>query len=108
MVRSGRSCAFVGTRSGLGRLRVEDLTTKDTKVHEGNHALTSCWLTSSSSSSCRRFSFHQILGRKSCLHFSVGVGGRRRIRSACAGLCRSEEHTSELQSLRHLVCRLLL
>src|SRR5262245_64913034 len=23
-------------------------------------------------------------------------------------LCRSEEHTSELQSLRHLVCRLLL
>src|ERR1035441_10715779 len=26
---------------------------------------------------------------------------------ACAE-CRSEEHTSELQSLRHLVCRLLL
>src|SRR5258705_9380684 len=25
-----------------------------------------------------------------------------------AGGCRSEEHTSELQSLRHLVCRLLL
>src|SRR5258705_1618150 len=24
------------------------------------------------------------------------------------GGCRSEEHTSELQSLRHLVCRLLL
>src|SRR5262245_64613798 len=24
------------------------------------------------------------------------------------GPCRSEEHTSELQSLRHLVCRLLL
>src|SRR5262245_13732810 len=24
------------------------------------------------------------------------------------GVCRSEEHTSELQSLRHLVCRLLL
>src|ERR1035441_10763943 len=24
------------------------------------------------------------------------------------GSCRSEEHTSELQSLRHLVCRLLL
>src|SRR5437899_10589266 len=24
------------------------------------------------------------------------------------GFCRSEEHTSELQSLRHLVCRLLL
>src|SRR5258705_6693103 len=30
--------------------------------------------------------------------------------SACGadGLIRSEEHTSELQSLRHLVCRLLL
>src|SRR5882724_11735438 len=27
---------------------------------------------------------------------------------ACAALRRSEEHTSELQSLRHLVCRLLL
>src|SRR5437899_5259286 len=33
-------------------------------------------------------------------------------RSVCGGagssICRSEEHTSELQSLRHLVCRLLL
>src|ERR1039458_6737732 len=28
--------------------------------------------------------------------------------SACFTICRSEEHTSELQSLRHLVCRLLL
>src|SRR5947199_3671392 len=28
--------------------------------------------------------------------------------SAIAGGSRSEEHTSELQSLRHLVCRLLL
>src|SRR5262245_62367747 len=27
---------------------------------------------------------------------------------ACAARSRSEEHTSELQSLRHLVCRLLL
>src|SRR5262245_65232365 len=26
----------------------------------------------------------------------------------CTLACRSEEHTSELQSLRHLVCRLLL
>src|ERR1035438_10752995 len=34
-----------------------------------------------------------------------------RRRSPCASSvsqCRSEEHTSELQSLRHLVCRLLL
>src|SRR5437899_6879970 len=29
-------------------------------------------------------------------------------RDAIGGLLRSEEHTSELQSLRHLVCRLLL
>src|ERR1035438_10760567 len=28
--------------------------------------------------------------------------------SPSSGLLRSEEHTSELQSLRHLVCRLLL
>src|ERR1039458_10904471 len=28
--------------------------------------------------------------------------------SCCAEEVRSEEHTSELQSLRHLVCRLLL
>src|SRR5437899_7152543 len=32
-------------------------------------------------------------------------GARRR---KSAGISRSEEHTSELQSLRHLVCRLLL
>src|SRR5437016_11909358 len=58
----------------------------------------------------------------------VGDGGRRRIGASCAapvhvpegcaGLvrsaasawrwCRSEEHTSELQSLTNLVCRLLL
>src|ERR1035438_5498694 len=31
----------------------------------------------------------------------------RAYEDACA-VCRSEEHTSELQSLRHLVCRLLL
>src|SRR5438045_5512374 len=29
-------------------------------------------------------------------------------RSVCCDTPRSEEHTSELQSLRHLVCRLLL
>src|SRR5258705_12718087 len=30
------------------------------------------------------------------------------VRAARGGTARSEEHTSELQSLRHLVCRLLL
>src|SRR2546422_5865342 len=34
--------------------------------------------------------------------------GRRRGRARCAAQARSEEHTSELQSRLHLVCRLLL
>src|ERR1035441_6353367 len=33
---------------------------------------------------------------------------RRRHDDPVRGVARSEEHTSELQSLRHLVCRLLL
>src|ERR1035438_10555983 len=42
-----------------------------------------------------------------------GEGGeilldRLRALAASEGVDRSEEHTSELQSLRHLVCRLLL
>src|SRR5438045_7003190 len=40
-------------------------------------------------------------------NFSVRSGLDRKLRSGPASL-RSEEHTSELQSLRHLVCRLLL
>src|SRR5262245_64062071 len=40
-------------------------------------------------------------------HTSVGWSCRRR-RWVTASPTRSEEHTSELQSLRHLVCRLLL
>src|SRR5258705_8021549 len=39
----------------------------------------------------------------------VPVGQRRHRGAVCLiGPDRSEEHTSELQSLRHLVCRLLL
>src|SRR2546423_3315263 len=43
----------------------------------------------------------------------LGPAGARRPRLACwgrhgAGAGRSEEHTSELQSLAYLVCRLLL
>src|SRR5437899_11830850 len=37
-----------------------------------------------------------------------GRGGSRRIGQGSVRDLRSEEHTSELQSLRHLVCRLLL
>src|ERR1035441_4270455 len=36
------------------------------------------------------------------------VLSKPRLRSAICAAFRSEEHTSELQSLRHLVCRLLL
>src|SRR5437899_4682828 len=36
------------------------------------------------------------------------ASSRRRRRPGAWPACRSEEHTSELQSLRHLVCRLLL
>src|SRR5262245_63273509 len=42
---------------------------------------------------------------------SASTGSAARICSSAAPLAasaRSEEHTSELQSLRHLVCRLLL
>src|ERR1039458_10756732 len=39
--------------------------------------------------------------RNFCGHWHKSTSGTRRRR-------RSEEHTSELQSLRHLVCRLLL
>src|SRR5262245_64776425 len=42
---------------------------------------------------------HQILGRSSCRPQVV--------ETPLHGVVRSEEHTSELQSLRHLVCRLL-
>src|SRR2546422_7101630 len=43
--------------------------------------------------------------RESCLR-AVKVPGARRLHSMAAS--RSEEHTSELQSRLHLVCRLLL
>src|ERR1039458_3663333 len=38
----------------------------------------------------------------------VGSPARQPFGDALAQVFRSEEHTSELQSLRHLVCRLLL
>src|ERR1035441_5759445 len=37
-----------------------------------------------------------------------GIGCSSKTPAYFLGLSRSEEHTSELQSLRHLVCRLLL
>src|SRR5262245_63297257 len=42
----------------------------------------------------------------SCTPYEIAVGDQTKKMASC--LPRSEEHTSELQSLRHLVCRLLL
>src|SRR5258705_2844901 len=55
----------------------------------------------------------QILGRERGVDDLVRLGDALRlgdldIRLLGSDLHRSEEHTSELQSLRHLVCRLLL
>src|SRR5258705_7951461 len=49
------------------------------------------------------------IGRGDFLRYSLGAGALALF--GCGGSLadiRSEEHTSELQSLRHLVCRLLL
>src|SRR5262245_66323192 len=46
---------------------------------------------------------------RQCPGFDTGpAGGRAAARVPALPAARSEEHTSELQSLRHLVCRLLL
>src|SRR5258708_37296711 len=42
---------------------------------------------------------------RSCL---PSIPARKPLTSSCSHLVRSEEHTSELQSPDHLVCRLLL
>src|ERR1035441_10774744 len=64
--------------------------------------------------------FGYLISTKVTLQNGVRQGGRYAITGQCItgsdGSCsesrynsiRSEEHTSELQSLRHLVCRLLL
>src|SRR2546425_2498728 len=59
-------------------------------------------LWNSGPSRCVRISDVSI---KSCTHGSSRFTTRLFTRSA---YCRSEEHTSELQSLAYLVCRLLL
>src|SRR5436853_3179505 len=54
-------------------------------------------------------SLHDALPISSCRRTARGLPGRASAAaSATEALPRSEEHTSELQSLRHLVCRLLL
>src|SRR5262245_66460815 len=51
-----------------------------------------------------------ICSRRALTHRATAPRERIRVRGAWGASCttRSEEHTSELQSLRHLVCRLLL
>src|SRR3712207_8670739 len=55
-------------------------------------------LCSSAASACRRSSFHDVTD-----HTSADTP-----QSFASSSCRSEEHTSELQSRQYLVCRLLL
>src|SRR5262245_29421960 len=50
----------------------------------------------------------RLLGDVERVKRLVGQGAFEEARQALAKLEQSEEHTSELQSLRHLVCRLLL
>src|ERR1035441_10952009 len=51
-----------------------------------------------------------LLGRRDDRHSSLGAdrSGPPHETPSTGAMRRSEEHTSELQSLRHLVCRLLL
>src|SRR5262245_64812627 len=50
--------------------------------------------------------YHHRIAHNTLLGFVIQLGSL--LRGALQTALRSEEHTSELQSLRHLVCRLLL
>src|SRR5471030_3477333 len=51
---------------------------------------------------------YTTLFRSVLIFGAIRIAGWLWRRQEAMGLGRSEEHTSELQSLRHLVCRLLL
>src|ERR1035438_5054548 len=51
---------------------------------------------------------NHILGRRYVPHRARALPDEKGIETGFHSTHRSEEHTSELQSLRHLVCRLLL
>src|ERR1039458_9993919 len=61
---------------------------------------------------CKAILAHYGIGELTSVAFLAELGDARRFSSSREavryGGLRSEEHTSELQSLRHLVCRLLL
>src|SRR5258706_7992250 len=54
-----------------------------------------------------RFPHQQVAGCAGCSDSEFSIPALRRSNFS-SPLCRSEEHTSELQSLTNLVCRLLL
>src|SRR5438045_7595898 len=53
------------------------------------------------------FPYTTLFRSPSCPAWATSIGASS-FRCSPTRTCRSEEHTSELQSLRHLVCRLLL
>src|ERR1035441_5971919 len=54
------------------------------------------------------FSLHDALPICVSIPHQLDGASHLGIETGCSNVHRSEEHTSELQSLRHLVCRLLL
>src|SRR5258705_8492257 len=54
------------------------------------------------------FRSRDLVGRITVAGALAGVGFDHDLEAGLDETARSEEHTSELQSLRHLVCRLLL
>src|SRR5258705_2942696 len=55
------------------------------------------------------FPYTTLFRSPRCFHFfALTANSCRKLPFGVVSVSRSEEHTSELQSLRHLVCRLLL
>src|ERR1039458_10418262 len=101
-------------------------------THVSNSSAVTSWpslLVPSTTLSCTISPGHQVLWHVAPLSLGCGPAGLARCGNSRAAqpaqslsdgfhrrpfligfrtCCRSEEHTSELQSLRHLVCRLLL
>src|SRR5690625_6172652 len=78
-------------------------TPKSTRARKSTRAVTVAGLVTASPWLARRSRPHAHSNGQWFLHFGRRPAGRVR-----ASPSRSEEHTSELQSRGHLVCRLLL
>src|SRR5690625_6461874 len=73
------------------------------------HDITLCALTSTTPLSRRPYRWFSTVDGHVCGWFAICAAGTAYETSTCfAGYSRSEEHTSELQSRGHLVCRLQL